>query len=109
MRVVSQSKNYSVDFDRTAFWMQDDIIYAKIDSENKVFGKYDTSKRASEVFMDMHNAYAPVYSISDGLTEEQIGAMLFSSKNVRARNITNAGPDMCLTTFDSYVYYMPEH
>lgn len=108
MRVVSQRKDYSVDFDRTAFWMQESLIYAKIESDNVVFGKYDNPERASEVFMDMHNAYAPVYSISDGLTEEQISVMLFSSKNVSARNITNAGPDMCLTTFDSYIYYMPE-
>lgn len=108
MRVVSQSRDYSVEFGQTAFWTQHAIIYAVIGNSNKVFGKYESEERAAEVFDDMHKAYAPVYSISDGLTEEQISVMLLSSKNISARNITNAGPDMCLTTFDSYVYYMPE-
>ena len=39
MRVVSQSKNFSFDFDRTVFWRQGDVIYAKIGGENIAIGK----------------------------------------------------------------------
>ncbi len=59
-------------------------------------------------FEDIHKAFAPVYSISDNLTDEQVNTMLLRSKNVDAVNILNTGTDMCLTTYDNYVYYMPK-
>ena len=46
MRVVSQNRKISVDFDRTTF--------IRTDVEN------------------LHKAYAPVYNISDNFTEQQI-------------------------------------
>lgn len=108
MRIVSQNRTYSVDFDRTVFLVQNAGIYAKIDDNNVLFGIYGNEKRAKEVFEDIHKAYAPVYSISDQLTEEQVLDMLLPSKNVVANNVLNTGRDMCLTTYDNYVYYMPE-
>lgn len=109
MRVISQNRNYSFDFDRTVFWKQNNIIYGKIDDDSNIlFGSYKSNERASEVFMDMHNAYAPVYSISDAFTEDQIREMLIKSKNIVVNNITNVGQDACITTFDNYVYLMPE-
>ena len=59
MRVVSQSGNFSFDFDRTVFWRQSDVIYAKIGGESIAIGKYQSDGRAAEVFEDMHNAYTP--------------------------------------------------
>ena len=59
MRVISQSRNFSFDFDRTVFWRQSDVSYAKIGSKSKDIGKYKTDERAAEVFEDMHNAYSP--------------------------------------------------
>lgn len=110
MRVISQDRCYSYDFDRTMFWKQDGVIYAHIvgDTRDRVVGSYKTEERATEVFDDIHKAYAPVYSISNGLNEEQVASMIVPSKNIMATNILNTGPDMCLTTFDNYVYYMPE-
>lgn len=108
MRVVSQSRNFSFDFDRTVFWRQSDVIYAKIGGESIAIGKYKSDERAAGVFEDMHRAYAPVYSISDGLSKEQIESMIVPSKNIEARNVLNAGQSMYITTFDNYVYYMPE-
>lgn len=107
MRVVSQNRNFSFDFDRTVFWTQYNVIYANIGTESIAIGQYESDKRAAEVFEDIHKAYAPVYSISDGLDEEQLASMIVSSRNIAARNILNTGPDMCITTFDNYVYYMP--
>lgn len=108
MRVVSQNRNFSFDFDRTVFWTQYNLIYAKVGVESFPIGSYKSNERASEVFMDMHNAYAPVYSISDAFTEDQIREMLIKSKNIVVNNITNAGQDAYITTFDNYVYLMPE-
>ena len=55
MRVISQSRNFSFDFDRTVFWRQSDVIYAKIGGESIAIGKYQSDERAAEVFEDMHN------------------------------------------------------
>ena len=56
MRVISQSRNFSFDFDRTVFWRQSDVIYAKIGGESIAIGKYQSDERAAEVFEDMHKA-----------------------------------------------------
>lgn len=56
MRVVSQNKNYSFDFDRTVFWTQYNVIYAKIGTESIAIGQYESYERAAEVFEDMHKA-----------------------------------------------------
>ena len=58
MRVISQSRNFSFDFDRTVFWRQSDVIYAKIGGESIAIGKYQSDERAAEVFEDMHRAYS---------------------------------------------------
>lgn len=108
MRIVSQRRNYSFDFDRTIFWRQYEGIYAKADNADVLIGKYASEKRAAEVFEDIHKAYAPVYSISDNLTWEQVYEMLIPSKNIVANNIVDSGQDFSLTAFDNYVYYMPE-
>ena len=56
MRVISQSRNFSFDFDRTVFWTQYNVIYAKIGTESIAIGKYESDERAAEVFEDMHKA-----------------------------------------------------
>lgn len=78
MRVISQDRFSSVDFGRTMFWMQSNIIYAKIGNADIVFGNYETEERTAEVFQDIHNAYAPVSINSTNLSEK------------------------------NYIYYMPE-
>ena len=56
MRVVSQNKNYSFDFDRTLFWTQYNVIYAKNGVDSIAIGQYESDERAAEVFEDMHKA-----------------------------------------------------
>lgn len=107
MRVVSQSRNYSFDFDRTIFWTQCNIIYAKIGVESIAIGKYESDKRAAEVFEDMHKAYSPVGLIYDKLSEEQVKKFV-GSKNVRMTAINIDNIDCTISTYDSIVYYMPE-
>ena len=107
MRVVSQNKNYSFDFDRTVFWTQYNIIYAKIGTESIAIGQYESEERAAEVFEDMHKAYGPYGLICDKLSEEQIQAFC-GSKNLRMPVINMDNMDCTVTTYDSVVYYMPE-
>lgn len=112
MRIVSQRRDASVEFDKAIIKIEHETIIRAVSyndmSKLVLLGVYDTPERAREVFEDMHKAYAPVYSISDKLTEEEVVAMIMPSRNVSAVNIVNAGSEMCLTTYDNYVYYMPE-
>ena len=107
MRVVSQNRNYSFDFDRTVFWTQYNVIYAKIGIDSIAIGKYESDERAAEVFEDMHKAYSPYGLICDNITEEQIQAFI-GSKNVRCNVINMENIDCAVTTSDSVVYYMPK-
>ena len=107
MRVVSQNKNYSFDFDRTVFWTQYNVIYAKIGNESIAIGQYESEERAAEVFEDMHKAYSPYGLICDNITEEQIQAFI-GSENVRCNVINMENIDCDVTTCDSVVYYMPK-
>lgn len=60
MRVVSQNRNYSFDFDRTIFWTQYNIIYARVGTDNIPIGQYESEERAGKVFEDMHKQYGRI-------------------------------------------------
>lgn len=107
MRVVSQNRDYSFDFDRTIFWVQFEVIYAKVGTEIIAIGKYASDGRAAEVFEDIHKAYSPYGLICDRLSEEQIQAFV-GSRNLRMPVIRMDNVECSVTTYDSIVYYMPE-
>lgn len=108
MRIVSQARNLSFDFNHCEIWTQDNYIYRRIGTDNHVIGVYKTPERVAEVFEDIHKAYAPVYSISANLTEGQVRGTFIQSNNIVARNIIDADGNMSITTCDQYVYYMPK-
>lgn len=109
MRVVSQDRCESFDFNHTMFWRQDGIIYAHIagDTRDRVIGRYKSEGRAAEVFEDIHKAYSPYGLICDNITDEQIQAFI-GSKNVRCNVINMENMDCDVTTCNSVVYYMPK-
>lgn len=107
MRIVSQNRCQSIDFDKVYLWIQDSVIYASFDNERKVFGTYASDERAAEVFLDIHKAYAPVGIVATNLSEGQIKPFI-GSDNVGMKVIRIENPDYEVTTFDNYVYYMPE-
>ena len=72
-----------------------------------IIGQYESDKRATEVFSDMHNAYSPVGLISTNLTKEQV-AQFVGSTNVPIKCVEMNEPDIGISTYDSIVYYMPE-
>lgn len=107
MRVVSQNRNFSFDFDRTVFWTQYNVIYAKLGTESIAIGQYESEERAAEVFEDIHKAYSPYGLICDKLSEEQIKRFV-GSNNIRMSVIKMDNMDCNVTTYDSIVYYMPK-
>lgn len=111
MRIISQERDYSFDFSTKAIMVYKTKIIAVDDITcpyNTTIGIYDTEERAKEVFEDIHKAYAPIYSISNGLTEEQVKNAYIGSENVKANNVITKSNDYYITTYDNYIYYMPK-
>ena len=109
MRVVSQNKNYSFDFDRTVFWTQYNVIYAKIGNESIAIGQYKSEERAAEVFNDIHNLYCPykidfkkIYSEHIGPNVGLLNMNIFMIPQIEQSDIDYKS--IC----DSVVFYMPE-
>ena len=57
MRVVSQKKDLSFDFDRSALSQRDECIYIRLDGRDVLIAKYKSHDRAAEVFKEMHEKY----------------------------------------------------
>lgn len=107
MRIVSQDGNVSVEFGNGIIHIIRNSIEFLSDNRAVMLGNYKSQERAREVFEDIHNAFAPVYSASNGLSEEGVQAFI-GSENIKSKNLINTGTEMCITTFNDFVYYMPE-
>lgn len=70
MRVVSQNRDFSFNFDNTVFWKQYNIIYARIGKENIPIGQYESDERAAEVFKEIHKR--SVFSIESGMNNSAV-------------------------------------
>ena len=108
MRVVSQNRGFSFDFDRTIFWVQYNVIYAKVGAENIVVGKYESDERAAEVFDDIHKAYS-----GDTILFKNVEISEDLSERLRECN-TNCiftrlpGEQPKIEKISNPIYYMPE-
>lgn len=109
MRIVSQDRTLSINFDCCEMKrLGTAIVIHREEHRHEMIGEYDSPERAAEVFEDIHKAYAPVYSISSNLTEDEVRNMIIKSENIAACNILEFGEGKSLTTYSEYVYYMPE-
>ena len=108
MRVISQSRNFSFDFDRTVFWRQSDVIYAKIGSESIAIGKYKSDERAAEVFEDMHRAYSslPILFQNVEITDDLRQKLIEWVTNRIVAKLPDASQKV--EQIGNAVYYMPE-
>ena len=110
MRVISQDRCYSYDFDRTMFLKQDGVIFAHIagDTRDRVIGSYKSYERAAEVFEDMHKAYSNMPLIFQNINPSENFERALKEMNHRA--IITVLPDepMKIEQINNSVYYMPE-
>ena len=67
MRVVSQSKDVSLDFDRAVFTANHGMITAMVDGKTFTIGTYANLGREKEVFSDMHKAFSAFQVISTNM------------------------------------------
>ena len=61
MRIISQNKNHSINFDNTYIWKQTTHIYANVGQKNIVLGNYENDRRSQEVFDEIHALNLGVY------------------------------------------------
>ena len=108
MRVVSQSKDVSLDFDRAVFTANHGMITAMVDGKTFTIGTYANLGREKEVFSDMHKAFSAFQVISTIKDKQQEAEMFAVSKNISIRCVEMFDPCMGITVFDNMVYYMPE-
>ena len=108
MRVVSQKRDYSFDFDRTVFWTQYNVIYAKIGIDSIAIGQYESDQRAAEVFEEMHKAYSDMPLIFQNVNPSENFEQVIKEMNHNA--IITVLPDepMKVEQINNLVYYMPE-
>lgn len=108
MRIVSQDKTVSVEFNRVYIIRDEkEILYLSEGNHRRVLGTYQSVERAKEVFLDIHNAYSPVAVITTELTQEQ-AKIFIGSENMNAKIIQMDNPESGVTTYENIVYYMPE-
>lgn len=107
MRIVSQDKTVSIEFDRAHIIRDEkDILYLTDGNHRNILGTYQSEERAKEVFLDIHNAYSPVGVITSGLTQEQAKPFI-GSENINTQIIQMDMQDAAVTTYGNIVYYMP--
>lgn len=58
MRIISQKRDLSIDFDRTPIYVNDNHVLALVEGKERVIGQYETPERAAEVFKRIHNPYS---------------------------------------------------
>jgi len=98
MRIVSQNKMLSVNFDNVILWIQDGTIYEKSGTESKPIGNYDSEDRAMEVFQEIHDTYVGVKINVDIVTNGKTGII------VSIENSNESRKDVV----GNQIYYMPK-
>ena len=63
MRVVSQKKDLSFDFDRSVLSQRDECIYTRVDGRDMLIAKYGSHDRAAKVFEEMHTGSASFQAV----------------------------------------------
>ena len=97
MRIISQTKDLSIDFDHTPICVSYNYVCAIMDGQQKVIGQYETDARAKEVFEDIHKAYSGDYVKVTELDDDSYEKLL--------KSIVDGTP-IITTTKDSSVQYI---
>ena len=106
MRIISQNKDLSIDFNHTPICVSYNHVCAIMDGQQKVIGKYETDERAKEVFEDIHKAYSgepvKVTELDDDSYEKLLKYI------VDGTPITTTTKDSSVQYINNGIYIMPE-
>ena len=105
MRIISQNKDLSIDFNHTPICVSYNHVCAIMDGQQKVIGKYETDARAKEVFEDIHKAYSgepvKVTELDDDSYEKLLKYI------VDGTPITTITKDSSVQYINNGIYIMP--
>lgn len=86
MRIISQNRDLSIDFDRTPISVNYNHVLALVEDKERVIGQYETPERAREVFDAINDFYKP---IDDIRSLDAIGLMQSMSATKRELQVLN--------------------
>ena len=105
MRIISQNKDLSIDFNHTPICVSYNHVCAIMDGQQKVIGKYNTEERAKEVFEEIHIAYSgepvKVTELDDDSYEKLLKYI------VDGTPITTTTKDSSVQYINNGIYIMP--
>ncbi len=112
MRIISQNRDISVEFDNVILKICNGSLICAYPYANQpemvVIGKYESQERAAEVFEDLHNAYSrmPVLFQNIDLSDDVRELM----KKCEVRGVITRCPDVPpkVEFVDNLVYRMPK-
>lgn len=85
MRIISQNRDLSIDFDRTPICVNYNHVLALVGDKERVIGQYETPERAREVFDEINDFYNPI----DIRSLDAIGLMQTMSAKKRELQVLN--------------------
>jgi|GEM_PF-4798835 len=85
MRIISQKRDLSVDFESTPISVNYNHLLALVGDKERVIGQYETPERAREVFDEINDFYNPI----DIRSLDAIGLMQTMSATKRELQVLN--------------------
>lgn len=107
MRIISQRKDLSIDFDRTPICVSYNHVCAIMDGQQKVIGNYKTEERAKEVFEDIHKAYSGMPMIFKNIEPAENIEEVLKKANLQVMCTVTADRQQDMEYINNGIYYMP--
>ena len=107
MRIISQNKDLSIDFNHTPICVSYNHVCAIMDGQQKVIGKYETDERAKEVFEEIHIAYSGMPMIFKNIEPAENIEEVLKKANLQVMYTVTEDRQTDIEYIDNGVYRMP--
>ena len=107
MRIISQNKDLSIDFNHTPICVSYNHVCAIMDGQQKVIGKYETEERAKEVFEEIHIAYSGMPMIFKNIEPAENIEEVLKKANLQVVYTVTEDRQTDIEYIDNGVYRMP--
>ena len=107
MRIISQNKDLSIDFNHTPICVSYNHVCAIMDGQQKVIGKYETDARAKEVFEEIHIAYSGMPMIFKNIEPAENIEEVLKKANLQVVYTVTEDRQTDIEYIDNGVYRMP--
>ena len=108
MRIISQNKDLSIDFNHTPICVSYNHVCAIMDGQQKVIGKYETDARAKEVFEEIHIAYSGMPMIFKNIEPAENIEEVLKKANLQVVYTVTEDKQTDIEYIDNGVYRMPQ-